>query len=199
MSTATLERSVREICEVAEIPDVPDGYELVDGELTEIAPMSFYAVEVANVVADAIRLHEPSMRRGRLRMGDQCYFVPTPEDLTKVRKPDLVYVTFETWPVGMPLPFYGNAIALVPELVVEVVSPTDDADDVISKARQYLKAGVQSVWVIYPGAREIHCFHANTLRVFTDESTLEGDPVLPGFTLPVASIFPVVESTKGSG
>jgi len=183
MSTATLERT---------IPDVPDGFELVNGELVEIEPMSFYSVEVANLLRIALESHS-STRKGRVRMGDLYYFVPTREDPSKIRKPDLVYASYKTWPLDKPLPYTGNAVAIVPELVVEIISPTDDAEDVIAKARQYLKAGVKSVWLVYPGSREIQCYDTGgTIRSFAGGETLDGRPVLPGFKLNVDSIFPAI-------
>jgi Uma2 family endonuclease len=187
MATATLERTM------TEVPDVPDGYERVDGDLVEVEPMSFYSVVVSNRLANAIRNHAPSNKRGSVWMGDLYFFVPTPEDPTKVRKPDLVYATFATWPADKALPYEGNAVAIVPDLVVEIISPTDDADAVNMKTNQYLKAGVKAVWVVYPGAREIYCYDApRSVRVYGDGDTLDGGPVLPGFTLDVASIFPAI-------
>jgi Uma2 family endonuclease len=77
-----------------------------------------------------------------------------------------------------------------PALVVEVVSPTDLAQDLNQKVRQYLDAGAPSVWVCYPKAREVEVFRADGSRVVRHENeVLEEPEVLPGFSLEVKTIF----------
>ncbi|MBC8100242.1 MAG: Uma2 family endonuclease [Armatimonadetes bacterium] len=83
-----------------------------------------------------------------------------------------------------------------PDLAVEVVSGDED---VRKKAQEYLRAGGTLVWAVYLDEREVVVFTqdadgALNAQTFTLDDTLSGDPVLPGFTLPVRDIFPIIKS-----
>ena len=75
------------------------------------------------------------------------------------------------------------------------VDPSDLADDVIDKVREYLSAGVRLVWVVYPLAREVHAFLPGVRenRVFFESDDLDTGEILPGFHTSVASRFPPIE------
>jgi Uma2 family endonuclease len=75
-----------------------------------------------------------------------------------------------------------------PALAVEVISPSNRAEDTAKKIQQYLQAGCRSVWIVYPKLRlvEIHCpAGAHTVR----EPDLLKDDLLPGFSLALAKVF----------
>lgn len=74
--------------------------------------------------------------------------------------------------------------------VVEVVSPGDRAGEIEQKVAQWLEAGVRLVWVVYPATRHVVAFRELAHpRVYTDAETIDAEPVLPGFSCPVAEIF----------
>lgn len=75
-----------------------------------------------------------------------------------------------------------------PDLVIEVISPSETAREMDRKVRQYLAAGSQTVWVVYPDSRSVHVFEPNHFAVVEQTGTLT-TPVLPGFELSVAAIF----------
>jgi len=75
-----------------------------------------------------------------------------------------------------------------PEIAIEVVS-SETASQLEKKIELYLAHGGKSVWVAYPEHRFVRIFDtAGGARGFDAGQTLE-DPVLPGFSTPVASIF----------
>jgi Uma2 family endonuclease len=55
-------------------------------------------------------------------------------------------------------------IPVAPELVIEVVSKHDQPDDLMLKIRQYLRAGVQAVWLLYRKTREAHRYVSENLQ-----------------------------------
>ena len=62
-----------------------------------------------------------------------------------------------------------DAWDVVPDLAVEVVSPTDIAQNLLGKVKEYFQAGVRLVWVVYPVQRCIHVYEAWTrIRVVTE-------------------------------
>lgn len=80
--------------------------------------------------------------------------------------------------------------SVVPDMVVEVVSPNDLADDVDAKRIEWQRAGVQLVWIIHPITQTIHAYHADgTVKLFHNSDTLTAEPVLPDFRVPAAELF----------
>ena len=77
-----------------------------------------------------------------------------------------------------------------PRLAIEVVSPTNLAEDLLAKVDEYFQAGVRQVWVVYPAAARVHVHESPTqIRVLGRGDELDGGPLLPGFRLPLAELF----------
>ncbi len=81
--------------------------------------------------------------------------------------------------------------ALVPDLVVEIVSPNDSYSKVDEKVDAYLADGVRLIWVLDPQRRKA-TIHAPDLELpipLKLGATLDGGDVLPGFSVPLATVF----------
>lgn len=104
-----------------------------------------------------------------------------------VRGPDISYVRAERIPsTGIPEAFWEIA----PDLAVEVMSPSESAEEVREKVRDYLAASTPLVWVVYPRTREVVVHTPDGLaRTYGSSDTLERFDVLPGFTHPVTELF----------
>ena len=171
--------------------ELPEQYELVNGEVREIPPMGLYSAAVANRLNMHLSVYAMNRQTG-LPWMDIVYRLPLPEDRNRNRKPDVAFASFERWAEDRPLPYRGNPIDVVPELMVEVVSPTDTAEDVIDKAFEYLRAGANLVWVIYPRVRKLHAYSHPSVppQVFGERDLVEAPEILPGFSVPLAALFP---------
>jgi Uma2 family endonuclease len=78
----------------------------------------------------------------------------------------------------------------VPLLAVEILSPRDTIDEIHEKISTYLSAGVALVWVFDPYDRTATIYQPSTPPSFVNErQDLVGDPVLPGFRVPLAELF----------
>lgn len=87
-----------------------------------------------------------------------------------------------------PIPAGTGLLQGAPGLVIEVIS-SEKASDLEDNIELYLAHGSRSVWVVYPRHRFVRVFDTNgESRKFEQSQTLE-DPVLPGFSAPVSSIF----------
>jgi Uma2 family endonuclease len=169
---------------------LPDRYEVINGEVVELPPMSSFASEVANRIQNQLVVYGLNSRLGRPRM-DMLFHVPFPGDPTRNRRPDVTFISFDRWPENRPLPYRGEPMEVIPEVLVEVASPNDEAEDLLGKAHEYLEAGARLVWLVYPRLRVIHAYESPTKpRVFTAADDLDGGAVLPNFRVPMAQLFP---------
>jgi Uma2 family endonuclease len=109
--------------------------------------------------------------------------------VNRSRQPDMALVCFDRWARGKKIP-RGAAWRVVPDLAVEVVSPTDSADGLIEKVHEYFDAGCRLVWVVYPTFEEVYIYESpKAIRVLGRDDALDGGDVLPGFRLPLAELF----------
>ena len=77
-----------------------------------------------------------------------------------------------------------------PELAIEVLSPSNDDEKLRIKIANYLAAGVL-VWVVDLERRAVEVYRAGRgVRILDDTGTLDGEDVLPDFSLPVALVLP---------
>ena len=104
-----------------------------------------------------------------------------------VREPDVAFISSEKMPIGADVPGYSE---VVPDLVVGVASPSDSLAEVRRKAEMWLDHGVRLVWVAHPVTHTIDVYQANgSVIALTEDDTLDGGEVLPGFTCEVRDIF----------
>jgi hypothetical protein len=89
--------------------------------------------------------------------------------------------------------------AVVPELAVEVISPNNTFEEVVSKVHEYFQAGVQQAWVVAPPQQQVYVYlFPSRIRVLNVQDELTGDPFLPGFRLKLSGLFDV-EATEAGG
>jgi Uma2 family endonuclease len=100
--------------------------------------------------------------------------------------PDWAFVAKDRLPAVMPAGF----LALAPDIVLEVRSPSDTGPEVLAKVQQWLAAGVRLVWELNPKTRilTVHRSGQKPQELGID-ATLSGEEVLPGFALPLRRLF----------
>ncbi|TVS14944.1 MAG: Uma2 family endonuclease [Planctomycetaceae bacterium] len=176
--TAVLERVDQQL----EVDD-DSLYEVVHGQRKEKASMGMLQAWVASTLLVVLDNFVRSHRLGKVIA--ESLFVLDPATDSQ-RRPDLAFVSRQR--VGKPT--QTAAWDVVPDLAVEVISPTNRAPEVLEKIHEYFAAGVQLVWVVYCQPRQVYVYRSTTnIQVLTPADTLEGDDVITGFTLPVAKLF----------
>jgi Uma2 family endonuclease len=79
---------------------------------------------------------------------------------------------------------------IVPDLVIEVVSPSDRPQEVADKIAFYHQHGVPLAWAVYPRTRTVVAHRqGQEPQTFGVGDVLAADDIMPGFRLPVADIF----------
>ncbi len=74
-------------------------------------------------------------------------------------------------------------------LCAEIVSPTDLAEEVITKAYEYLESGGEEVWLVYPDSGWIMVVTAETREIFSGEEIATTRKVMPGFQVRVDGLL----------
>lgn len=168
-----------------------EGLELVGGTVVEV-PGGSMASYIAGALFFPVSALTLAGRRGwAFPPGTGVAIWP---GRNRVRKPDLTYLRRGRLPGDRPLEGW---LTVAPDLVAEVVSPNDLAEDLERKLAEYREAGIPLIWVIYPATRTAHILGANRQR-----SELDPGGVLDGKDIPPASASPSQTSSpprQGAG
>jgi Uma2 family endonuclease len=159
--------------------------ELIDGEIIEMTPSSDGSSSLAASITAMLWNHVRPNKLGRVYSADGG-FVLFPDRET-VRVPDVAFVRAERMPQGEARRHFPR---LAPDLVVEVLSPTDRASDVLAKVAMYQEAGVPLIWLVDPEAQTVTVLATHLAPVTMHPGdTLDGGNVLPDLQIAVADIF----------
>lgn len=107
-------------------------------------------------------------------------------DPDTVMAADISFVSKGRIPEGVPKGY----LTVIPDLLVEIVSPNDRVSDLEVKITAYLEAGVRMVVVLHPATRIIRVHRSTTdIETLTLSDVLHGGDVLPGFNCKVSKMF----------
>lgn len=182
MSTST---NITTADQLFRMPDDGARYELVDGDLIMMSPSgSEHGMIIGQfswMLSNYVRIHDLGVL-----FGAETGFLIS-RDPDTVLAPDIAFIRRERLEkTGVPKTYHPEA----PSLVVEVVSPNDKAEEVDIKMRRWLEAGVELAWVVHPAARSVTVYRSpHDIVVLTEDKTLDGGDLLPGFTCQIAEIF----------
>jgi Uma2 family endonuclease len=171
--------------EFERLPDDGKRYELIDGELREMAPTVNWHGEVESKLVVRLGSHVEAQRLGIVSCGETLYIVRRNPD--RVRAADIVFIRQERVP---PVEARQHIMEVIPDLVVEILSKNDTIEEISDKIDDWLNAGVQMLWVVDPFRRTVTIYQPGHDPVLLGErAILEGDPIVPGFRCSVAEIF----------
>ena len=139
---------------------------------------------VSKLVALLMNFIMPS-RLGRVLASDSGIWLERDPDT--VREPDIAFTLAERLPPGGPAASYAE---VVPDLVVEIVSPNDRPGEVAEKTAMWLSFGVRLVWLVRPDSRTIEVHRAGgQMETLGEGDALDGLDVLPGFSCDLTAVF----------
>ena len=171
--------------ELLDMPDDGFRYELVRGELVKMAPAGFYHGVTSDRVERNLSTYVYENRLGEVCAAETGFLLGRDPD--HVRAPDVAFVRKErVESIGYTFGYFPGA----PDLAVEVISPSDRYTEVDEKVAEWLAAGTSMVVVVNPRNRAVRVHRSPTDSVLlTEEDTLDGGDVVPGWEMPVADIF----------
>jgi Uma2 family endonuclease len=171
---------------IADIPSLeawltnpPEHTEWVNGELVEKDGMTLKHGRIQARLGSAWTDFKDAQN-----LGGEVYTDAPCRTNQQGRRPDVAYLTPQLQAQ------YGNVSALPQSfpLVAEIVSPTDQAEDVILKAAEYLASGAIEVWLIYPESHWVIVATATQKQIFTTGQIATAQSVLVGFMISVDAL-----------
>ena len=165
-----------------------DRVEYINGEVKEVPVAGGKHGLVCNWVAFYLTQHVVANQLGRVFSTDTFVKVPAVGDPERVFGADVCFVSYQRLAKGAEVP--DGVLPVVPDLVVEVRSPSDTWTNAIGKVVDYLNAGVPVVVFVDPNTSSASvCGEPFGQRLFGTDDTLTLPEVLPGFSVPVKKLF----------
>ncbi len=158
--------------------------ELIDGRIVPMSPTSKEHGSLESRLDRSLGTFVEAHGLGETFVGEVGIYIRRNPD--RIRAADFAFVSKERLAQGSAEGFLDVA----PELVVEIISPTDRWAEVRQKLEDYFSIGVLRVWLIEPKARDILVHRSPTeMQKLTEADTLRGEGALEGFSLSVSELF----------
>jgi len=158
---------------------LPFPAELYNGKVIFKMPNFLHSVIQGNIVYEIngyLRVHPIGL------VGDNANYRLWPERAKESRAPDVSFILKDHLPKDLQ-----RYLPMVPDLAVEILSPTDSFELTMEKVDEFLVRGVKLVWVVITKTREVLVCTAQGKHSVRD--LLTAPELLPGFELPVQNIF----------
>ncbi len=170
--------------ELVSLPDNGQRCELVAGVLHMMSPAGGRHGRIAGKLFLRVGNHVEQRKLGETFAAETGFLLQRNPDT--VRAPDVSFVSHQR--LG-DLADYAGFLPLAPDMVAEVVSPSDESSEVEAKATAWLQAGVRVVLVVDPQTSSIREYRSpDQIRVYRDGVIELGD-ILADFRLDVAELF----------
>ena len=105
------------------------------------------------------------------------------------RSPDVSWMTKEKWNT-LSLSERRRFSRVVPDFVIELLSPSDNLADTQIKMEEYIENGVRLGWLIDPSEQKVHIYRANgETEILDNPEKVSGEDILEGFELNVREIW----------
>lgn len=163
--------------------------EVINGAIVEMSPVGGTHRFICGNIHDLLKASAKQHDSGYVFMDGLIFYLGrTGARLTNARVPDVSYVSKSSIPHSWDIekPFPG-----APTLAVEVLSPKDNEEELLAKTREYLAAGTEQVWLVYPRQKEVHQYvrGKTIIQTYCRDTAVQADDLFPGLSLPLADIF----------
>jgi Uma2 family endonuclease len=171
------------IDDLDQFPDDRKFRELVDGQVVEWDLPSQEHGMLETELSGELRQFVKQHRLGRVSTGDGM--VRILGSVHHARGGDIEFFRVGNYPQDAR----AAATVTVPDFVIEIISPTDRADLVLDKVRDWLRAGVRLLWYINPETGVTTVYRGDRVSHVAGDEVLDGGDVLPGLKLRLRDIL----------
>jgi Uma2 family endonuclease len=169
-------------------------FELIDGERIEKMPTVFGPSELMNLLYNLLFMYTSQHKMGRV-YSETTFILPGSHSANWVKGsfvPDIMFFAgtrIDDYKAANP-DYAARPLELIPDLVVEVVSPTDLYSDISRKIDACLSIGVRLIWLLDPqrGAAVVYASGQPPLPLASD-GVLSGGEVVAGFEVALSALF----------
>lgn len=164
--------------------------ELIRGELKTMSPTGIaHGIICTKLVVELTKFVEPNNLGVVVGPETGCIVERDPDTVLGV---DVAYVSHERMKEVENLEKF---LPFAPDLAVEVLSPTNTAQEMDEKVALYFAGGSRAVWVINPRRRTVTAYTSPfDVRILSEQDVLEGGDVLPGLSLELSRLFSAINS-----
>jgi Uma2 family endonuclease len=162
-------------------------YELIRGRIVMSPPAGWPHGGVGANIVHAFIDHVRPRGTGRVFDSSAGYDLPSGDTL----EPDVSFISSSRFAAG-PAPVRGQFLRIVPDLVVEILSPSSLSRDRVEKAEIYAQNGVDEYWIVDSKRREITLLFREGAIFGAPKLLRDGaipSRVLEGFRSTVADVF----------
>ena len=177
------------VTELMRQPEFADKrFYLIDGEIIEMSPVQRVHSRLASMIDFFLRGYVMSKDLGEVHVDHGFH---SPGDRSTMLAPDVAFISHARLS-GQPA---DGFISVMPDLAVEIASPSDSLAQLRRKASFYLDNGSRVVWIVLPAQRGVDvCRSASGARLDIEfvgaDGKLSGEDALPGFGLELSRLFP---------
>jgi len=173
--TATLE-------DLLNMPEDGLKHELVNGEIV-VSPGGWKHSEIAIKISHILATFLEGHPIGKIGGSDLGVWLSN----GNLRSPDVTFVCNEKLPKEEDQYKFAE---FVPDLAVEVLSPSDRPGFVSEKIREFLENGVPIVWLVDPAQKTVTEYRSlSEIKQYSGDGVISAEPVLPGFSSSIARFF----------
>ena len=178
---------IEDLWQIVRAADDDKRYELVEGEIIEMAPTGIWHGRLVTRLGRYLDSFVEAQDLG-IVTSDTGYHQPS--DRHNLLGPDVAFVEKER----IKQPKSQEMAPLMPDLAVEIKSPSNTMAELRRKAGIYLQHGAQLVWIVMPDAQSVEVCRLDATgdmqsEVIGRHGALSGEDVLPGFRLELAKLF----------
>jgi len=168
-----------------DLPSGPVIYELDNGRLVVMPLPGDHHGAVESNLASELKFQGEKLGHGKVRSGEVGIILWRNPD--RVVGADVVFIANSRLPLRLSKQGW---LETIPNLIAEVRSKNDSWTMILKKVKDYLKAGVQLVWVADPKKERVRAYRRGRKpQVFTTKTSLTAEDIVPGLRIPVADVF----------
>ncbi|MBP0016093.1 MAG: Uma2 family endonuclease [Cyanobacteria bacterium SBLK] len=158
----------------------PKGTEWIDGQIIEKTGMgSKHSRIQAKLAAYWFNYKNSSSQGGEVYTEVPC------QTNKRGRRPDVAYLTSEL--VAQFEEFTALSQSFI--LIAEIISPSDRAEDVFAKVKEYLDSGCEEVWLIFPESQWVISITNEQQIFYRNGEEAKTQKILQGFAIAVDDLL----------